>query len=80
MSGSGRFGLKRKFKSGSQKRKGKASIVARSVENTKPLSSYFGIQQDENNSPDSDSSAKDSSKPRYARNCAKISTEFIFYS
>ena len=42
----GRYGLKRKFQSGSQQRKDREIKIAKSAENTKPLFSYFGIQKE----------------------------------
>ena len=43
-SSSGRYGLKREYSSGCEKRNKKATKIAKSVDNTKPLSSYFGAQ------------------------------------
>ena len=43
-SSSGRYGLKREHSSGCEKRNKKATKIAKSVDNTKPLLSYFGAQ------------------------------------
>ena len=50
---SGRFGLKRKYQSGASKRRGRDDKYANAVKNTAKLSSYFNLNNDNNEETES---------------------------